>query len=198
MRKATLGSLLVSLVVLGIAQADPMISIGDVMLEPNRADQKWRVLVTNPGSDPPLISGMDFYVRIGSGEGLAGAPTISGVDILGTAADPAIFFGSSPDDIFWAETHPYWAGKSIDTSGEVTAGGLLATVTFDTTGVASGEWPLTLKDPGDAPTSFGTIEPAVLAGRLVVGTVPEPTGGSMLAVAGVMLIWRRFRHHRRV
>lgn len=171
---------LLVLAAVSVAYAEPMIQLGDVRLHPNTPDQTWRVMVSS--SPAAQVDAMDFYVRIGNGQtpSTLPAPRISALDILGTAEDPAIFYGHE-SDIFWAETHDYWAGKSISlSSGNDDANGLLAAVTFDTTGVSSGVWDLALKDPGGVEMGFGMTSANIAGvGRLIVET-PEPATAVML------------------
>ncbi len=169
------------------ASANLTISLGNIALLANTADQVVPVVVH--GGD--AVEGVTFNVRIGDGLApLPGpAPTITDLDILGTAAEPTIFFldntgqldPDGPNDSF-----PYYESRTTTTTaadGTVAAEGLLARVTLSTLGVNSGEWDLILKDPAGFATEFPGTSVTTEQGRIVI--VPEPA--TWIGLASVLL-----------
>ena len=166
------------------ASANLTISLGTIPLLPNTADQVVPVMVH--GGD--AVEGVTFNVRIGDGLAPlpAPAPTITDLDILGTAAQPTIFYldntgqvdPDGPNDPF-----PYYESRTTTTTADATVAGegLLARVTISTLGVNSGAWDLILKDPAGFATEFPGTSVTIQDGRVEI--VPEPSTWLVLASA---------------
>jgi hypothetical protein len=194
---ATLVSLAWLLFAVPPASAELTISVGIVPLLPNTADQVIPIVVH--GGD--AVDGVTFNVRIGDGltPGAAGAPSIADLDILGTAAQPTIFFANNTGQVDPDgpnDPYPYYESRSTTTAGgTVSAEGLLARVTVSTLGVDSGRWDLVLKDPAGFPTEFPGVNVTIQDGSIEI--VPEP--GSWVGLAGLLLgapVWLLRRRDR--
>jgi hypothetical protein len=182
-----------------IAQAASSIVVGNHVLLQETAGQTIQLNVT--GNDS--IGALDLFMTINGGTGPA--PVVTAVDITGAGT---IFFGNNTGlGLFGGATNPPSLIPAVATttaSGFVISNGLLATVTFDTTGVPAGvySWSLT-GHPDFGDTDFGTDEnfdfiyPTVTNGTLTI--VPEPASVVMglFAAAGVGVVAIRKRRARR-
>jgi hypothetical protein len=200
------------------------ITIGDpithkISLLPNTPNQTVPILIT--GSDTNVV-GMDFFVIVGDGGpqlaqwsiGLpAGTPAPdfsnlpANVNITGTGTIFAgvntgafdLFAGNGPPGPYFGSL-PQAAAYETNTltpSTHVTDNGVIAYLTFDTTGFTSGTWPIALDDTSlggtdhtDLVLSNGSvIVPTVLGGQITI--VPEPSsillGGLAVAMAALHL-----------
>jgi hypothetical protein len=197
MRYAILGGLAV-LLLARASFADPIVAIGDIQLLPDTANQQRTISV----SGGELIQGANFYIRIGDGMSVPNGPVLTGLDLVGTDALPTIFHSNNThtqgDPSL--DVEPYFAGDSITTaSGSVAASGTLAILTFDTTHVTAGSWPLILMDPGNTATDFCTRPAAITNGTVSImstTTTPEPTSLIALVSCGICLLG--FRRCRRL
>ncbi|MEX0937580.1 MAG: PEP-CTERM sorting domain-containing protein [Pirellulales bacterium] len=165
------------------AQAASVISAGIanvITLQPDMAVQQVQFMITSPDADP--WAGMSFRIWVEDGGTLtphgggddSAFPNITDVDILdGTIFGPNNTGEQAP------LSHPLaFERATTTTSGSVEANGLLATVTFDTTGFNSGSFRFFLDGVdtvngmpvGFAPT---TNEGSVFPGGTI--PVPEPT-----------------------
>ena len=155
--------------------AAPVITIGDHTLAADTAGQQIEIYVSG-GQD---VSQLNFYALIADGGSECGGsidgPAIEDIDLMtGT-----IFDGNNDgeygddDGSGESDTKPQYEAISIDvTSGTVTADGLLATLTIDTTGFTSGTWTLNLVAT-DMETNFGTACSAQYTlGSLTINTPP--------------------------
>ncbi len=156
----------------------PRLSVGEVLLQPNMPGQEVPVFVTGGHA----VSGANFFLQIGDGgpelseygvpPGTDG-PAITRVDlkagtIFAVVADPQVDQPGIPQVATTA--------IAISAAGEsVTADGLLATVTVDTTGFFAGSWDLLLADvlpfaalSGPFTTDFAGIPAHITNGRLVI------------------------------
>ena len=145
------------------------IVVGNHVLQPNRAGQEIPIYVF--GESP--VAGVNFNVQIGDAElvanGGVAAPTIEHVEIL-----TGTIFGSNhtglrasmddPDSFSGVPQHGYQATTTA--SGTVIAGGLLATVTIDTTGVRNGSWTLGMSNTVNGPTDFAGLTATIIDGSI--------------------------------
>jgi hypothetical protein len=174
-----------------VGLAVPTITIGTIQLQPNTAGQVVELSVT--GGD--AVPGLSLYLQVANGgpefETLAGLTPGSGIDGPAmTAIDlvtGTIFDGNNTGQTDGSDPAiPQVAFVYITTaSGTVAASGLLARVTFDTTGLTGGTYPLSLTVLG-SPTDFAGVEAALVDGTLVVGDggSGSQTGQAPVADAG--------------
>ena len=177
----------------GVAQANPIITVGDHPLLPNMANQQ--VLVYVGGGT--AVQGVEVECQIADGgplgNGSITGPAITNLDVItGTIfANNNVGSFGTPNGVLI----PQEAKRGTTAAADyVVASGLLATVTIDTTGffTVGQTWELRLKNTLDGDTVFGDIAPIITNGTISIATaVPEP-GTLALAVAGAgMLWWRR-------
>jgi hypothetical protein len=145
-----------------IAQATPVVVVGNHTLLPNTAGQTIQINVT--GGDP--VSALIANFQIGDGGppngGTTVGPAITSVDLTtGT-----IFANSNAGTVVAEGVSPLlWAGEvvTLDEDGKrtVPAAGLLATVTLDTTGIFSGQFPFAMHNttPLNGDTGFIIFNP---------------------------------------
>lgn len=157
----------------------PVVTVGQFSLRPNTPNQQVPIYV----SGGQAISGLNLYVQVGDGGpervdlGLpAGtdAPSITGIDLTS-----GTIFAGVPDAPFVDLALPQVGFASlaiVEPNTSVTADGLLATVTIDTTGFFDGSFDLQLSPvlpdgpEGGLHTDFGAVPASVVNGRIhVVG-----------------------------
>ena len=179
----TIRAVLGIVVVLGVAAgagAIPNIIVGTHTLNANQAGQTIEIYVTG-GDD---VQGLEFNVRIG--EGVAG-PIFEDVDIF----TGAIFAGHEANHYTSSYVNDRDAYQGVTTTGGyVSAAGLLATLTIDTTGLYSGEYNMSLIDTVEGRTNFAGVYVDIADGSIIV---PEPTS-LMIILAGSGLLIRRRRN----
>lgn len=160
------------------------INVGNNYLVPNTAGQVIRFYVTGAEA----VQGLNFNVQVGDGGLAAGGvtigPAITSVDITGGT----IFSGNNTGQVN-ALGLPQIAVSTITTSsGTVPASGLLAAVTFDTTGFFVGSWSLSLSNTLNGSTDFAgipaTIQNGTISTYIVVPEASSVVGGGM----GLMLL----------
>ncbi|MFV2067995.1 MAG: hypothetical protein ACC645_13560, partial [Pirellulales bacterium] len=129
-----------------------IVVVGNQALLPNTANQT--IAINVMGSE--LVQGLNFRVQVEDGGPLppaAGPPTgpvITAVDLItGT-----IFDGNVSEQTDLLSLEQIWVQSVTTQSGTVIADGLLASVTFDTTGFWQGSFQLALADTLDGPTDF--------------------------------------------
>ena len=131
-----------------LAQA-ASVTVGTHVLLPNTANQVVSIWVS--GGEP--VAGEDFFAQIGDGGAFLGGidtkPAFTNLDVLGGTIFAANNNGAFGDPNGTPPgsnaAHPLiWVDGTTTVSGTVAAGGLLATMTLDTTGIASGTFPLLL------------------------------------------------------
>jgi len=142
------------------------IVIGNHQLQPNTAGQQIQLYVT--GNDQ--VGGMNFNLQVADGGPAAGGtvagPAITAVDLVSQTG--MIFFGNSTQPVDPGSV-PQVAIRSLTTaSGLVTADGLVATVTLDTTGVASGTYSLKMGATVNGASDFGGIPITIVEGTITV------------------------------
>lgn len=164
------------------------IVVGHHELYSNLPNQKIQLFVT--GGD--AVEGLNFNLQIGDGGpdlgGLTSGPRITAVDLLtGTIFDGNNTGEQDPG------SYPQLALRTTTTStGTVSAQGLLATITIDTTGYFMGTWPLSLSDTLNGPTDFAGHSAAITNGTLQVTTVvPEPSLAMFSAAVFLLPLGRR-------
>ena len=183
MSKATIYGLAALLVILPLsASASIVIDVGNHQLLPNTRDQIVDIFVT--GTDQ--VQGLNFYSQVASG---SSGPIIFDVDIIGPGT---IFFGNNvgmtdldgPGD---PDPAPQWEGRTTTTStGTVLANGLLATMTFDTTGLSAGTWDLLLSGTLNGTTDFAGTPAGITNGTVFIGIgIPEPSAIVIWLVLGM-------------
>jgi hypothetical protein len=155
------------------ALAAPTISLGTITLEPDTADQVVEISVT--GGDE--VEALSLYLQVTDGgpemvtagyqtAGING-PEITDVDLV----TDTIFETNhtSQETVSDYPSVPQIAGEAIEaSSGTVTATGVVAKVTFDTTGLTQGSYTLNLCAV-NAPTVFGDVTTTLANGTLIVG-----------------------------
>lgn len=199
MSRSLIASLLVVLLP-STTLAVPTIIAGIHYIQPNTPGQVFPILVQGPGE---MVAGLDLYLLVN--EGLAPAPVITAVDIVG----PGTIFNTNNVGQF--DLGPPYEAPGLQptaitttTSGFVAANGILAFITVDTTGIFGGfgfplVYPLSLTNPDLGPTDFA-INPGFDA-ILVDGElrfIPEPSTLALAALSLVGLIAVARRHRRRV
>ena len=189
------------------SSAQIVVDVGDHPLLPNTPNQIVRLFVTGGAA----VAGLNFNVQVADGVpfvsgGVILGPKLTGVDILGTTIDPTIFFGNNT-----GQSNPNGAvdpdqirSRAVTTqNGTVSANGLLAILTLDTTGFDIGVFDLNLKNVfgGSFPTTFVAssglnMTAAITDGTITVSSVvPEPMSSALVAVSllGGALWLRRHR-----
>jgi len=162
------------------------LSLEDYALEPNLGGQQVLISVVDQEGGT-TVEGVTLNVRLDDGLSptMDPAPRITAVDMLGDSATPTIFYNqaNSPvDPDGEPDPWPYYESRSVTTVGPpVAADGLLAIVTFDTSGVSAGQWDLILRDPADVATEFPGVTLDLTPG--VLSIVPEPSTCGLLLVA---------------
>jgi hypothetical protein len=155
------------------------VTVGNHLLMANTPNQTFTIQIT--GGEQ--VAGEDFFAQIGDGgmynSGVDTKPVFSNVDILSGTIFASNNAGAQLDPI----PHPLiWDVGTITASGSVSANGLLASLTIDTTGLSSGTFPLLLtgvastKSPDNNTRlndATGTPIPLTIAnGSLMISTLP--------------------------
>jgi len=166
------------------------IDIGVIELQADTADQTVAIWVTSDTGDE--VAGVNFNIELAGGGsvlgGLAG-PDITDVDLLtGT-----LFEGNHQGQTDLGSLAQLAMHTVVTDVGTVPADGLLATVTFDTTGftVVGSEWTLALADTHNGATDFAPTPAVITDGTLRL--VPEPAAFALLGLGGAMILLRRRR-----
>jgi hypothetical protein len=185
-----------------------------ITLAPNTANQRIPIYIT-PGASLPVdshVGALDLTVQVGNG---TSGPKLSGVDVLGSASDPTIFYGVNDPSNTWVDTPAVWPAWKAEvetlvlaTPKTVNNNGVLAYLTVDTTGVSgSGPWSLLL----DASSNFKTLlygypgggsltdlAPDIRNATISIAAVPEPgTWAMLLGLLSAMPAMLWFRARRR-
>lgn len=147
------------------ARAIPSIAVASSTLLPDTAGQTLPLVVM--GGD--AVQGMNLHLWIEDGYpdfGSVKGPKITNVDVLtGT-----IFGENNTGQNIVNSMNQQWIVQTTTDHGSVSAAGLLATITVDTTGFTSGQFHLNLSDPRYDATDFAGVE-AILNNAIInVGT----------------------------
>ena len=172
-----------------LASASSVVTVPFVYPLANTAGQQFDIYVS--GDD--MINAIDLFMVINGGVGPA--PVITAIDVTGPGT---LFFGNntgqtnfpSPDQM--PGLRP--AVLTTAVSGRILADGLLARVTYDTTGVPAGVYSISLTSHPFGPTDLGADDNFDLVFPMVLNNefgLPEP---STLLLGGIgaigLVIWR--------
>ena len=182
-------------------QADLVVDVGDVELLEDTAGQIVSFLATGPDE----VQGLNFNIQVADGGPIAGgsvSAVITAIDIVG----PGTVFETNNTGQQGGVIVPQIAGVSTTTiSGRVPAEGVLAFVTFDTTGLFAASFdpvPLLLAGTLNGDTDFAgsidsagnTVEFTVNNGTLsLTSAIPEPGSFVIFGVLGLAAGLRRTR-----
>jgi hypothetical protein len=149
----------------------PRIVVGSHVLEPNTPGQTIPIYVS--GGWP--VQGLNFNIQVADGGPAAGgtltAPVIADVDILTGTIFAATNTGlrTDDDDPAGADAVPQHEYRGTTTAaGTVSAEGLLATVTIDTTGFERGSWSLVISNTINGATDFAGLPATIVDGLIVL------------------------------
>jgi len=194
MQRSLVISLVVCFLMGGMALGAPIIDVGTHKLLENAAGQTVVVLVT--GTDQ--VTGFNLNARLGDGsEGLP-EPVFESVDFAGGMWD------AGAHTVMGGPLAQYvQASVVFNPAMNVSADGLLVTLTIDTTGFFDGEsFPLLLsgitkigQDSHFITSGAGTLAADITNGTIEI--VPEPTSLAILALGGLAILGRRIRPRRR-
>ncbi len=192
--------------------AQILIQVGSNSLLPDTANQSIDFFMTGQSPSAYNFQGFEFNMQVGDGGAAAGGtsvgPRITGVDLVAGTLFENNNLGTQDASGQPQNQHPLLAFYStITLSDTVTllpgATPSIARVTFDTTGLNSGNWTLALGLTVNGPTKFvnlaipghdgnGNIFPTITDGSLAITAVPEPM---MAPLVGALLLgfvaWRR-------
>ena len=146
-----------------------LIRVGNHVLLADTPGQEIQIFVTG-GDD---VQGLNLYVMVADGGPMLGGtiigPTIEDVDVYtGT-----IFADNNAGQTALPEPTevPQWESRTVVTTvGTVSAGGLLATITIDTTGFMVGTWDLVVSETLGYMSDFAGIIPSVIDGHIIIAT----------------------------
>ena len=182
---------LAACVVLLAARSAPgelYIRVDNVKLLPDTPGQAVAIWLTTDAAD--RVAGCNFNAEIGgAGPAFGGidGPKITGVDLVtGT-----IFDGNNRRQTNINSLGQLAMYSIVTEGGTVPAGGLLATLTIDTTGFTTlgSTWTLALGQTNNGPTNFAPDLAIVTDGSIRL--VPEPAAAALLALGGLALLFRR-------
>ena len=185
-------ALLVSVVSLSLvssASAAPMIDVGTHNLAGNSSSQVININI----SETDLVTGFQLNAQIGDGDGGDAEPVFKSIGFAGGIWDayPSTVMGGP---ISGFEMYVQAGITFNGDNDEVSAQGLIVTLTIDTTGFSSGSFPL-MFEATDIPKDsyFLDTDGEKLAATITNGTinVPEPATLSLLTLGGLALIRRR-------
>jgi hypothetical protein len=167
------------------------VNAGTHVLALNTPGQQVPILVS--GSD--AVSGIDLFVQVGDGGATVGGddtgPRITQVDLV----SGTIFAGNNTG-VFVDPAPLIWGATTTTASGLVSANGVLATLTIDTTGIFVGQFDLILNPPSTGPTAFADagITTSLVNGSLSIGDLPPPGDYNQDGTinAADYVVWRKY------
>ena len=204
-------STLITLVMgLGLMLLGPAGARASIILDPDikqlQPDTAGQIIeLHSEATEGETITGVDLNVQIGAlkiGNGDA-FPTITDVDLTGAGT---IFDGNNTGESGTGSFAPagfpsLWQLSTGTSSGAVSADGVLARLTVDTTGYQIGDGPFDLRvvDTLNGDTTFTLASGSTTAidnGDIVL--TPEPTSAALLAIGGLALLAYRPAPRRRM
>jgi hypothetical protein len=174
----------------GSAARAAAVNAGTHVLAANMAGQQVPIVVS--GND--AVSGIDFFVQVGDGGATVGGddtgPRITQVDLVSST-----IFAGNHTGVFLDPAPLIWGATTTTASGSVSANGVLAMLTVDTTGMFVGQFDLVLNPPSTGPTAFADsgITTSLTNGLLAIGDLPLPgdfTHDGMVDAADYV-VWRK-------
>ena len=192
----------------------PSVVVGNHVLAPGLPGQTVQIFVTNSNTGGFQIDGTDVSAAVADGGptygGVAGPqfpstpPAAPGVDLI-----TGTIFASNHGDQQNIDVFPqYYHGGITTSSGTVNANGLLATLTFDTTGIAPGIYSLKLahfKPPLAGPSgndtdlgvdqNFEPILPTVTNGNLIVTYPGDANFDGSVGFDDLVTLARNYGHN---
>jgi len=177
----------------GPAPAEIYIDVGNVRLLPDMPGQTVLIRVRTDADD--RVAGCNFNAEIGRASSAFGGidgPLITAVDMeTGT-----IFAGNNRGQTNVGSLGQLAMYSIVTDSEAVPAGGLLATMTIDTTGFTTpgSTWTFALDQTLNGPTDFAPQSAIISDGSITL--TPEPGAMTLLALGGLGLLVRRRRGPR--
>ena len=185
-----------TLLMVTLAHASPVVSVGTITVTPNTLTTV-AINVTDAGSASAQgIEGMTFTLQLG--DGLGTTPFIKTLDLLtGTIWSGKVSSGNVFTPVGGNEAQFQSRSLFTDVAGDfVNANGVLASFEIDTNGAAPGDYPILL---------VGTLEPgsdsqfingvgAPVAATFTNGTlrvIPAPSSAVLIAAFGLVAARRR-------
>ena len=194
--------IVVCLGLVGVAQGQLSIVVGDHDLLPNQSGQTVEIYVTGGAQ----VENVDVYAQIGDGGPLGGGsvpgPVFTLLDLFDDdPLTPFIFDGRNTGRASGTTNGvlvPQIAheGTTIPIStGSFGASGLLAIFTINTTGYDSGTWDflLTGGNAGDTAFGYGGEEVSMTVTNGTITVIPEPASLSILLLGAGLALSRRRR-----
>jgi len=163
------------------------INVGEHILLPDTPGQVIPIHVSGVST----VQGVAFNLQLADGyhdvpSSTVDGPNVTNVDLVG----PGTVFGTVPNtgNNFIETREQIWIVGAATSSGTVTADGVLANVTIDTTGWFEGDgpWELKLADTFNGDTNFqtpnGQIVPTIINGSVRIDNLPVADPGGSYTV----------------